>query len=326
MTSPRPRAFKQVDVFTAVPYRGNALAVMLDASGLPAADMQRFTDWTNLSEATFLLPPTHPEADYAVRIFCPGQELPFAGHPTLGSCHAWLESGGVPRSGVIVQECGVGLVRIRRDGPRVAFAAPPLQRGGPLDTDTLDRVVSGLGLAREAVVAHAWCDNGPPWQGILLRSAQDVLDIHAAGADVSAGKLDVAAYMQVAEQIVSRYPNVRQVAITLRQSISADHNNWGGLLFDAASGKAHYAPVGADGKYAPHEIRDIVDRVGAGDSFAAGLLAALATSDLAAPDRAISFAVAASCLKHSIHGDFNYVTREEVLALMAGNATGRVQR
>lgn len=193
MTSPRPRAFKQVDVFTAVPYRGNALAVMLDASGLAAADMQRFTDWTNLSEATFLLPPTHPEADYAVRIFCPGQELPFAGHPTLGSCHAWLESGGVPRSGVIVQECGVGLVRIRRDGPRLAFAAPPLQRGGPLDTDTLDRVVSGLGLAREAVVAHAWCDNGPPWQGILLRSAQDVLDLRPSPALLAGQFVGVAA-------------------------------------------------------------------------------------------------------------------------------------
>jgi PhzF family phenazine biosynthesis protein len=177
MAPPRPRAFKQVDVFTAVPYRGNPVAVVLDAQDLAAEDMQRFTDWTNLSEATFLLPPTDPRADYAVRIFCPRRELPFAGHPTLGSCHAWLEAGGVPKGDAIVQQCAVGLVRIRRDGSRFAFAAPPLQRGGPLDTDTLDRIVSGLGLAREAVAAHAWCDNGPPWSGLLLRSAQDVLDL-----------------------------------------------------------------------------------------------------------------------------------------------------
>jgi PhzF family phenazine biosynthesis protein len=172
------RAFKQVDVFTAEAYRGNALAVVLDGRGLAAEEMQRFTDWSNLSEATFLLPPTHPQADYAVRIFCPGQELPFAGHPTLGSCHAWLETGGVPRGGAtIVQQCGVGLVPIRRDGARLAFAAPPLQRGGPLDTEALDRLVSGLGLAREAVVAHGWCDNGPPWHGLLLHSAQDLLEL-----------------------------------------------------------------------------------------------------------------------------------------------------
>ena len=126
MTTQRP--FKQVDVFTAVPYRGNPLAVVLDAEGLSDEAMQHFTNWTNLSEATFLLPPTQAGADYRVRIFCPGRELPFAGHPTLGSCHAWLEAGGKPRGEYVVQECGVGLVKLKRDGDRLAFAAPPLRK------------------------------------------------------------------------------------------------------------------------------------------------------------------------------------------------------
>jgi PhzF family phenazine biosynthesis protein len=168
--------FKQVDVFTAVPYLGNPVAVVLDAPGIDDATMQRFTDWTNLSEATFLLPPTHAEADYRLRIFCPGRELPFAGHPTLGSCHAWLETGGRPkRRDVIVQECGAGLVLIRRDGERLAFQAPPRLRSGPLAEADLDRIVQGLGLRRGDVVAHAWCDNGPPWQAVLLRTAAQVL-------------------------------------------------------------------------------------------------------------------------------------------------------
>ena len=125
-TAPRLRPFTQVDVFTAEPYRGNPLAVVLDAEGLDADAMQRFADWTNLSETTFLLPPTHPDADYRVRIFTGSEEFPFAGHPTLGSAHAWLEAGGVPlRDGILVQECAAGLVRVKRDGGRLAFAAPP---------------------------------------------------------------------------------------------------------------------------------------------------------------------------------------------------------
>jgi len=156
--------------------------------------------------------------------------------------------------------------------------------------------------------------------------AADVLDIHAAGADVAAGRLDPNAYTGVAQRIVERFPNVSRVAITLRESISADHNNWGGMLYDAASRQAHFAPLGPQRTYQPYEIRDIIDRVGAGDSFAAGLLYALNAAEFAAPEKAIAFAVAASCLKHSIQGDFNYVTREEIAALMAGNATGRVQR
>ncbi len=156
--------------------------------------------------------------------------------------------------------------------------------------------------------------------------AADVLGIHAADSDVAKGHLDAVAYEQVAREIVSQFPNVRRVAITLRESISADHNNWGGMLFDAQSGKSCFAPLDASGRYAPYSITDIVDRIGAGDSFAAGLLHALNSPTHNSPQAAISFAVAASCLKHSIHGDFNYVTESEVTALIAGNASGRVQR
>lgn len=169
------RAFQQVDVFTDTPYFGNPLAVVLDGSGLSTEAMQRFTDWTNLSECTFVLPPTHAEADYRVRIFCPGRELPFAGHPTLGTCHAWLQAGGQPRGDHVVQECGVGLVPIKRDGARLAFAAPPLRRSGPLDEANVSLIARGLGISREDIVAHAWCENGPPWRGVMLRTAAQVL-------------------------------------------------------------------------------------------------------------------------------------------------------
>jgi PhzF family phenazine biosynthesis protein len=175
------RAFKQVDVFTAAPYLGNPLAVVLDGSGLSTEEMQNFTNWTNLSEATFLLPPTQAEADYRVRIFCPGRELPFAGHPTLGSCHAWLEAGGQPKAAHVVQECGVGLVSIRRQetggNQQLAFAAPPLIKGGPLPEADVDLIARGLGVPRGDILQHAWCDNGPKWRGVMLRSAEQVLSL-----------------------------------------------------------------------------------------------------------------------------------------------------
>ncbi len=182
----KQRAFKQVDVFTATPYRGNPLAVMLDGEGLSLDAMQHFTNWTNLSECAFLLPPT-PEgaaagADYRVRIFCPGRELPFAGHPTLGSCHAWLEAGGVPRGELVVQACGVGLVRIRQAGDRLAFAAPPLIKSGPLSDADVALIARGLGVDRSDIVAHSWCDNGPNWRGVLLRSAEQVLSLQPDAA------------------------------------------------------------------------------------------------------------------------------------------------
>jgi PhzF family phenazine biosynthesis protein len=151
--------------------------VVLDGTGLSAAEMQHFTNWTNLSECSFVLPPTHAQADYHVRIFCPGRELPFAGHPTLGTCHAWLEAGGTPKAQHIVQECGVGLVKIQRDAAsnRLAFAAPPLIKGGPLDEADVALIARGLKIERSDIVAHAWCDNGPKWRGVMLRSAEQVL-------------------------------------------------------------------------------------------------------------------------------------------------------
>ena len=183
------RAFAQVDVFTATPYKGNPLAVVLDGTGLDTGTMQAFTDWTNLSECTFVLPPTVPEADYRVRIFCPGRELPFAGHPTLGTAHAWLQAGGRPRGEHVVQECGVGLVPIRIDGARLAFAAPPLRRDGPLDEADVALIARGLGVDRQDIVAHSWCDNGPGWRAVMLGSAEQVLALRPdpavlAGLDI----------------------------------------------------------------------------------------------------------------------------------------------
>ena len=177
LSQARERHFKQVDVFTATPYRGNPLAVVLDGSGLDDAAMQRFANWTNLSETTFLLPPTQPAADYRVRIFTPGGELPFAGHPTLGSCHAWLEAGGRPqREDMVVQECKVGLVRIRRGAPQLAFAAPPLEMTAPEPT-VLMQVVAALGLQARQVIAARLLDNGPVWLGLLLDVPQTVLGL-----------------------------------------------------------------------------------------------------------------------------------------------------
>lgn len=175
----KQRPFKQVDVFTARPYYGNPLAVVLDGSGLSTEEMQHFTNWTNLSECTFVLPPTDAAADYKVRIFCPGRELPFAGHPTLGTAHAWLEAGGKAKGEFIVQECGIGLVKIKRDGTKLAFAAPPLLKSGPLPEEDVAVIARGLGVERSDIVAHAWCDNGPNWRGVMLRSASQVLAIRA---------------------------------------------------------------------------------------------------------------------------------------------------
>jgi len=174
------RRFAQVDVFTDEALRGNALAVVLDGAGLSDAQMAAFANWTHLSETTFVLPPTDARADYRVRIFTPTVELPFAGHPTLGTCHAWLAAGGQPReAGHVVQQCGVGLVRIRREsgrtGERLAFAAPPRRRSGPLDEETVERIARFLQVPRAAIVAHQHCDNGPGWKAVMLGSADEVL-------------------------------------------------------------------------------------------------------------------------------------------------------
>jgi PhzF family phenazine biosynthesis protein len=178
MTRPDARPFAQVDVFTRTPTRGNPVAVVLDGEGLDDAQMAAFARWTNLSETTFVLPPTAKGADggadYRLRIFTPSGELPFAGHPTLGSCHAWLQAGGAPRAEDVVQECGVGLVTIRRGEDRLAFAAPDLLADSPIDDDELGAVVSALGVPRDAVLDHRLLDNGPGWRVLLLDSADRV--------------------------------------------------------------------------------------------------------------------------------------------------------
>ena len=168
-------AFSQVDVFSSDPLLGNPVAVVHDAEDVTEEEMARFAHWTNLSETTYLLPPTDPAADYRLRIWTPDRELPFAGHPTLGSAHAWLEAGGVPRNDTeLVQECGAGLVRIRRD-QRLAFAAPPLLRSGPVDAADRARIATALRLADADLVDLAWVDNGPGWVACLLDSAEAVL-------------------------------------------------------------------------------------------------------------------------------------------------------
>jgi predicted PhzF superfamily epimerase YddE/YHI9 len=169
------RRFQQVDVFGAEPYLGNPVAVVLDGDGLADDEMAQIANWTNLSETTFVLSPTDPAADYRVRIFTPSRELPFAGHPTLGTCHAWLTAGGAPAAGDVVQECGVGLVRVRRVGGRLAFAAPPLVRSGPVDAADVDRLTAAAGVDPARVVAAEWVDNGPGWVALLLDDVHVVL-------------------------------------------------------------------------------------------------------------------------------------------------------
>jgi PhzF family phenazine biosynthesis protein len=176
------RRFVQVDVFSPIPTQGNGLAVVIDAEGLDDSQLQAFAAWTNLAETTFLLPPEDPAADYRVRIFTPYQELPFAGHPTLGSCVAWLHSGGMPgESGVVRQECGIGIVEIDSTGEHLAFVAPPTSVS-PLAPDRIDAITGALGIPLEAVVQAATLDNGPVWQVLELGSAEEVLAIDSAKA------------------------------------------------------------------------------------------------------------------------------------------------
>jgi PhzF family phenazine biosynthesis protein len=168
-------AFHQVDVFTAQPLRGNPLAVVVGADALTDAQMAAFANWTNLSETTFLLRPTNDAADYRVRIFTPHRELPFAGHPTLGTCHVWLTTGTAPKGDEIVQQCEIGLVRIRRGTGKLFFAAPDLLRSGAVEPNIVARVTKGLGLAPDAVIASNWADNGPGWVAVMVRSRDVVL-------------------------------------------------------------------------------------------------------------------------------------------------------
>jgi PhzF family phenazine biosynthesis protein len=182
------RPFRQIDVFTTVPYRGNPVAVVLDARDLDSEQMQRFAHWTNLSETTFVLQPNDPAADYRLRIFTPVAELPFAGHPTLGTCHAWLSAGGVPkRDDLIVQECNAGLIPIRRTEDGLAFAAPPLVRSGPVDEALVDEIAGVLGIERAAIVDSQWADNGPGWVAVLLGDADKVLALEPRSSELDIG-------------------------------------------------------------------------------------------------------------------------------------------
>jgi PhzF family phenazine biosynthesis protein len=182
------RSFSQVDVFTTTPYDGNPLAVVLDGDGLTTDQMQRFANWTNLSETTFVLPPTAPGADYRVRIFTPVSELPFAGHPTLGTCHAWLAATGrSQRADVVVQECAAGLIQVRRTADGLAFAAPPLLRSGPVEETTVRHIASVLGVDRAEILEAEWADNGPGWAAVLLASADAVLALRPGIVDLDVG-------------------------------------------------------------------------------------------------------------------------------------------
>ena len=184
--------FTQVDVFTDTPLLGNPLAVVHDAGDLGDAQMKAFARWTNLSETTFLLPPTDPRADYRVRIFTPSQELPFAGHPTLGSCHAWLQAGGMPqRADEIVQECGVGLVRVRRDGARLAFAAPAVRRGGDVDNATLASIARSLRISVDAIRAAQWVDNGPGFVAVMLGSHAEQMALQPDSMAMALGPTEI---------------------------------------------------------------------------------------------------------------------------------------
>lgn len=207
------RNFVQVDVFTDEPYRGNPLAVVLDADGMTDAEMARFANWTNLSETTFVLPPTDPAADYRVRIFTPSTEYPFAGHPTIGSCHAWLEAGGVPKGDHVIQECGAGLVPLRRSNGRLAFAAPPLLRGGPLSEDEVSFVCTALGIDADAVVDSNWVDNGPGWAAVLLENVDAVFAIEPDFGAVGDFAIGVAAVPD------NRKPDIHKVGVIAHDDV-----------------------------------------------------------------------------------------------------------
>jgi PhzF family phenazine biosynthesis protein len=272
------RRFSQVDVFTASPYAGNPVAVVLDGEGLTSEQMARFTQWTNLSEATFVLPPSQAAADYRVRIFCPisgsappgaaALELPFAGHPTLGTCHAWLASGGAPRrNDVIVQECPAGLIRVRRSAEGLAFAAPPLVRSGPADEPLVRRIAAALGIGRDEIVDAAWCDNGPGWVAALLPTADAVLRLRPAALDLNLG-------------VVGPYPDGAPAAFEVRaffpkQGAAAEDPVTGSLNASVAqwllgSGRARAPYVASQGTALGRAGRVHISRDGDGTIWVGG--------------------------------------------------------
>lgn len=221
----RSRQFMQVDVFpSSTPLSGNPVAVVLDSEGLSDETMQKFASWTNLSETTFIEPPNDPRADYKLRIFTMARELPFAGHPTLGSCRAWLEDGGKPKKeGEIIQECGVGLVTIKSDpsSGRLSFAAPDFIQEGDVSPEDLKHMCDAMDISTSEVLKCRWIDNGPGWAGLILKSAEDVLAIKTDGINQGKG---------INWGVVGPYPKAQdQVQRALRGDIShsqlADEDN-----------------------------------------------------------------------------------------------------
>ncbi len=258
-------AFHQLDVFTDTPLLGNPLAVVHGAEALDAARMQAFARWTNLSETTFLLPPTDSAADYRVRIYTPARELPFAGHPTLGSCHAWLQAGGRAKGREIIQQCAAGLVRIRRDGERLAFAAPPLVRSGAVEPEVLEQVTRSLCLAPSAIRASQWVDNGPGWVAVLLGSRAEALAIEPDLAAMHGLEVGVVAPWPGIEPNEPAQFEVRAFVPTLGAaedpvtgSLNAGLAQW---LIGAGLAPPHY--VASQGTVLGRAGRVHVDKVGA---------------------------------------------------------------
>ncbi len=273
--------FTQLDVFADRATAGNPVAVVHDARGLDDAAMAAFARWTNLSETTFLLPPGDPRADYRVRIFTPTTELPFAGHPTLGTCAAWLAAGGVPRDAdVVIQQCGVGLVRVRREGARLAFAAPPLRRSGPLDDALVARIAGWLRVARTDIVAHQWVDNGPPWAAVLLPSAAAVRalrpDFGGAG-DAMVGVVGPEAPgAPTAFEVRAFFPAGQGIGEDpVTGSLNAGLAQW---LIGAGLAPARY--VAAQGTALGRAGRVFVERDAAGDCWIGGHVVACITGEL----------------------------------------------
>lgn len=257
-------SFQQVDVFSSEPFKGNPLAVVIGADDLSDRQMADFAKWTNLSETTFLLTPTNPQADYRVRIFTLMGEIPFAGHPTLGSCHAWLTNGGTPRGELIVQECGVGLVSVRQNSGRLAFAAPPLLRSDPLDETLLSRIAAGLRIERSRILDAQWADNGPGWIAVQLGSRAEVLALDPDYAAMDDLKLGVVGTWDAAQDGDEALFEVRAFAMgagvkedPVTGSLNASLAQW--LI---GSGRAPGSYVASQGTALGRTGRVYVDQIG----------------------------------------------------------------
>lgn len=276
------RRFTQLDVFSSRFMRGNALAVVHDADGVDDTELAAFARWTNLSETTFLLKPEAPEADYRVRIFTPGGELPFAGHPTLGSASAWLEAGGVPaRSGRLVQECGAGLVPLRIDGERLSFAAPPLVRSGAPAAADRDRAVDALGVDPGRVVGAQWVDNGPGWLGILLDEGQAVLDLRpdfTAMGSTPVGVIGPSAVEGVDFEVRAFVPGLGVPEDPVTGSLGAGLAQWliGADLAPTAYVARQGTALGRDGRV---HIEQIGDDIWVGGHVTVGITGEVALDD-----------------------------------------------